>query len=447
MSKPRNTRAIAAMALTQVLKGQALTQVLGTLFTKYPDLPNADRAFVQNLSYGTLRWYDKLKALSRLLLKKPLKPKDSDISHLLLIGLYQLYHLELPHYAVLNETVAAVRIFKKPWAAALLNASLHRAIAEQDQLIASLLQSDQADIATYSHPVWLMQMLQQAWPSQAASIMQANNMHPPMALRVNAHLLSRDDYLAALDKANIVAHIQPDCDDGVVLENPQSVQSLPGFEAGWFAVQDGAAQLCAPLLEMKTAKRVLDVCAAPGGKTAHLLALGKQLTQCTIWDKDTDRLTLVKDNLKRLQLGAITAITLEAIDATTVKPPKAGEGFDRILIDAPCSATGVIRRHPDIKRLRIQEDINQLTCTQMQLLKALWPYLEIGGRLVYATCSVLPQENSELVNAFLQQTPDAKALPMQVDWGIMQAVGRQILTGMQGMDGFYYVVLTKILTS
>ena len=399
------------------------------------------------LSYGTLRWYDKLKALSQLLLKKPLKPKDSDISHLLLIGLYQLYYLELPHYAVLNETVAAVRIFKKPWAAALLNASLRRAIAEQDQLIASLLQSEQADIATYSHPVWLIQMLQQAWPSQAASIMQANNMHPPMVLRVNAHLLSRDDYLAVLNKANIAAHIQPDCDDGVVLENPQSVQSLPGFEAGWFAVQDGAAQLCAPLLEMKTAKRVLDVCAAPGGKTAHLLALSKQLTQCTIWDKDTDRLRLVKDNLKRLQLGAITAITLEAIDATTVKPPKAGECFDRILIDAPCSATGVIRRHPDIKQLRKKEDIQQLTRTQMQLLKALWPYLEIGGRLVYATCSVLPQENSELVNAFLQQTPDAKALPMQVDWGIMQTVGRQILTGMQGMDGFYYAVLTKIVTS
>ncbi len=398
-------------------------------------LPHNERALTQELCYGVLRYYPRLAFLAARLLNKPLKRKDLDVQQLILIGLYQLIYLKVPVHAAVAETVAATRLLGKDWAAGLVNALLRGFQRGAAPLLA---QADADPVAHYAHPFWWLTQLQSDWPAHWQDILDANNQRPPMTLRVNALRNSRDDYAAQLQAAGIIAHPVPLAPQALTLEKPVDVAQLPGFGDGAVSVQDAAAQLVAPLLNLAPGQRVLDACAAPGGKTAHLLESESQL-QVQALDSDAQRLTRVEDTLRRLQLAA----ELRHGDAADPQDWWDGKAFDRILLDAPCSGSGVIRRHPDIKLLRTAQDIVALAQQQRRLLDALWPLLAQGGILLYATCSVLMAENQHNLAQFLATHSDAREQPIDTDWGHTQTPGRQLLPGEHGMDGFYYARLMK----
>jgi 16S rRNA (cytosine967-C5)-methyltransferase len=431
-----NLRLIAARIIQAVMNGQSLNDCLEPQLKQLAD--GRDRALVQALCYGVCRFYTQLDVLLSYLLQKPLRAKDEDVYALLLVGLYQLMAMRTPEYAAVTETVNATVALKKPWARGFVNAVLREFLREQTALRAKLETDEEAH---YAHPAWWIKMLKKAWPKQWQAILLANNEHPPMTLRVNQRLTNRADYLKNLSAQQIAAESLAHTTQGVVLNAAQNAETLPGFSEGHFAVQDGAAQLAASLLELKPNLRVLDACAAPGGKLTHILELEPNLQSVVAVEKDAERLRPIKENLKRLGLQAI----LHCADAAQVKTWWDGEAFDRILLDAPCSGSGVIRRHPDIKLLREPEDIAQFRETQLHLLDALWPLLKPGGLLLYATCSILPTENVEVMHTFLEMHPDAKEDKINADWGVQCDVGRQILPGMAQMDGFYYARLQKLI--
>ena len=389
------------------------------------------------MAFGTARWQPRLSLLAEKLMDKPFKAGDRDLEALLLIGLYQLFHTRIPAHAAIGETVGCVDKLKKSSAKGLLNAVLRRAQREYDSLLPALEHDPAARLA---HPRWLQKALKARWPEHWEAIATANNLHPPLILRVNRRQGSRDAYLAELAAAGIDAVPCAFSADGIRLLQPQDVTALPGFAAGRLSVQDEAAQLAAELLELAPGQRVLDACAAPGGKTCHLLEREPALAEVVALDADAGRLQRVEQNLARLGL---TARTLAA-DGRAVADWWDGTPFQRILLDAPCSATGVIRRHPDIKLTRQASDIAPLVQLQGELLDALWPTLEVGGILVYATCSVLPEENSSNLAAFLARTPGARELDIPAPWGLAQPDARQLLPQPDGHDGFYYCKLIKI---
>ncbi len=429
-----NTRAVAARTLQKVIyQGESLTAVLQHKTVLALALP--DRAWVQNACFGTVRWHGRLGAVLHELLSKPLKAADKDLECLLRLGLYQLIYQRTPDHAAVNETVQAVRGLKKPWASKLVNGVLRGFLRNQDSILAKI---DDLPTARYSFPPWLEKSLRAAWPTHWGAIMQASNEHPPMVLRVNARKLSREAYLQQLQKVNISAQAIELAATGVVLAEPLPVNSLPDFEQGAVSVQDAAAQQAASLLHCEAGQRVLDACAAPGGKTCHLLERYSGIDLLAL-DSSAERLRQVTDNLQRLGLRA----NVQAADAADLDSWWDGVLFDRILLDAPCSATGVIRRHPDIKLLRKQKDIVALQQEQAKLLRKLWQVLQAGGYLLYATCSILPAENNDQVEAFLREYADAVDQPINVAWGRALSVGRQILPGEMGMDGFYYASLKK----
>lgn len=382
-----------------------------------------------------LRYYPRLAYLAAQLLNKPLKRKDLDVQQLILIGLYQLIYLKVPAHAAVAETVAATRLLGKDWAAGLVNALLRSFQRSAEQLLA---QADADPVARYAHPAWWLSQLQTDWPTHWQAILDANNQRPPMTLRVNAQRSSRDEYAARLRAAGVVAHPVPHAPQALTLEKPVDVAQLPGFNDGAVSVQDAAAQLAAPLLELAPGQRVLDACAAPGGKTAHLLESEPWLHVQAL-DSDAQRLARVRDTLTRLHLAA----DLRHGDAASPSDWWDGQAFDRILLDAPCSGSGVIRRHPDIKLLRTAQDIVTLAQQQRRLLDALWPLMARGGILLYATCSVLMAENQHNLARFLAAHSDARELPIGADWGHAQTPGRQRLPGENAMDGFYYARLMK----
>ncbi|MGE6321773.1 16S rRNA (cytosine(967)-C(5))-methyltransferase RsmB [Pseudomonas oryzihabitans] len=430
-----NPRLAATRALAAVLAGRAsLGSSLPEQLTK---VDPRDRALAQDLAFGTARWQPRLSLLAEKLMDKPFKAGDRDLEALLLIGLYQLFHTRIPAHAAIGETVGCVDKLKKSSAKGLLNAVLRRAQREYDSLLPALEHDPAARLA---HPRWLQKALKARWPEQWEAIATANNLHPPLILRVNRRQGSRDAYLAELTAAGIEAVPCAFSADGIRLLQPQDVTALPGFAAGRLSVQDEAAQLAAELLELAPGQRVLDACAAPGGKTCHLLEREPGLAEVVALDADAGRLERVEQNLARLGL---TARTLAA-DGRAVADWWDGTPFQRILLDAPCSATGVIRRHPDIKLTRQASDIAPLVQLQGELLDALWPTLEVGGILVYATCSVLPEENSSNLAAFLARTPGARELDIPAPWGLAQPQGRQLLPQPDGHDGFYYCKLIKI---
>lgn len=432
-----SSRAVAATIITKVLDNHvSLNQALKGITAK------KDAGFIQELCYGVLRWHEQLAAIVELLLDKPLKAKDQDIEVLLLIGLYQLIHIQKPIHAALNETVQAARELKKPWATGLINAVLRSFSRDADNILEKLTKDYSAH---YSHPQWLLDILKQAWPKSWLEIMQANNQRPPMTLRVNQLKISRADYLKKLAENNIAAEIAMHTRSGIILQTPCDVFELPGFKQGEVSVQDAAAQLAAELLDLKSELRVLDACAAPGGKTACILEAETNLSNIVAMDVDADRLQKVTENLQRLRLTASNKINIICGDAGLPEQWWDQQLFDRILLDVPCSATGVIRRHPDIKYLRREDDIVRLAAQQLQILTALWPLLKPDGILVYATCSVLPQENSEVIKQFLATNSDAQEAIISAKWGIKADIGRQILTGQDQMDGFYYAKLRKVL--
>jgi 16S rRNA (cytosine967-C5)-methyltransferase len=422
---------IAARVLSRVLQdGQSLTAALDNVMPTIESVK--DKAFVQALCYGVCRYYHRLDFILNELLDKPLK--DIDVKSLILIGLYQLRFMRVKPHAAVSETVAAAR--KKPWAKALVNAVLRNYLREQDRIEQ---QADQEPSAAFSHPRWLIDKIQQDWPQQAPQLFLENNRQPPMVLRVNLARISREHYLNQLAERDISAVPVDFCPSALMLDNPVPVDLLPGFAQGLVSVQDAAAQLAAQLLDVQPGHRVLDVCAAPGGKAAHILESQPQLKALVAVDIDASRMQRVSDNLQRLKLEAGLLVG----DAANPEAWWDGQPFERILLDAPCSALGVVRRHPDIKLLRRAEDIAQLQSLQKNILGATWPLLAPGGILLYATCSVLKQENEQQIDAFLAEHSDAAQLPIEAGWGSAREFGRQIFTGESAMDGFYYARITK----
>ncbi|NIF19202.1 16S rRNA (cytosine(967)-C(5))-methyltransferase RsmB [Pantoea sp. Cy-639] len=433
-----NPRLAAARALAAVLSGKA--SLNSSLPAQLDKVEERDRGLTQDLAFGTARWQPRLDLLAAQLLQKPFKAADADVQALLLVGLYQLFYTRIPAHAAIGETVGCADKLKKPWAKGLLNAVLRRAQREGEALLAGM---ERDPVVRTAHPRWLQKSLKAFWPEQWEAICAANNAHPPMILRINRRHHSRDAYLALLAEAGIGASACQYSRDGIVLAEACDVRGLPGFAEGWVSVQDEAAQLSADLLELAPGQRVLDACCAPGGKTCHLLEAEPGLGHMVAIDLEAKRLARVRENLDRLQLDA----ELIACDARDTASWWDGKPFQRILLDAPCSATGVIRRHPDIKLTRQAEDIPALATLQGELLDALWPTLEVGGMLLYATCSSLPTENTEVIDAFLARTPGARELDLATEAGLRQPHGRQLLAQEGGHDGFYYAKLIKIAAS
>ncbi|GAC1033894.1 16S rRNA (cytosine(967)-C(5))-methyltransferase RsmB [Pseudomonas sp. No.21] len=433
-----NPRLAAARALTAVLSGKA--SLGGSLPAQLDKVDPRDRGLAQDLAFGAARWQPRLSALAERLLQKPFKAADKDVEALLLVGLYQLFYSRIPAHAAIGETVGAAEKLKKPWAKGLLNAVLRNAQRDGEAIFAEL---ERDPMVRTAHPRWLQKALKAAWPEHWEAICAANNAHPPLILRVNRRHGERDAYLAELRAAGIEAEPCEFSRDGIRLIEARDVKTLPGFAEGRVSVQDEAAQLAADLLELAPGQRVLDACCAPGGKTCHLLEAEPGLAGVVAVDLEESRLARVRENLQRLGLHA----TLIAADGRDTGAWWDGKPFQRILLDAPCSATGVIRRHPDIKLTRQAEDIPALAQLQGELLDALWPTLEVGGILVYATCSTLPMENSENIAAFLERTPGARELDIAGTFGLKQPHGRQLLAREDGHDGFYYAKLIKIAAS
>ncbi len=436
-----NSRAIAARIIDQVYtKGRSLSQAMEGV----PPAAVDDRPLIQEICYGTLRDYYHLVLIVDKLLKKPLKSKDSDVQALLLLGLYQLISMRVPDHAAVSETVAATVALKKPWARGLVNGVLRNFLRDGQQLIAKAKTIEEGQ---WAHPQWFIDSIRKAWPNDWQTILLANNQKPPMTLRVNQSQGDEATYLAELSAVGIEAKQIPSAPGAVQLEQPVDVAVLPGFETGRASVQDAAAQWAAQLLRLESGQRVLDACAAPGGKTGHILETAD--VEMVAMDIDPERLKRIESNLKRLGKTA-QLFTGDICDPSSWWD---GEPFDRILLDVPCSATGVIRRHPDIKLLRQAGDIQTLAELQAQALDAIWPLLKPGGMLLYATCSVLPQENAEQITAFIDRQADAQYREIIADWGRQTSIGRQILPGdgaeitsenySGGMDGFYYACLEK----
>lgn len=413
---------------------QLMQQLLGGGGSMTRLLPQAqarvaerDQAQLQAWAYGFARFSGELAGIVDQLLDKPLKRKDLDVYLLMQLGVFQLRHTPVSAHAAVDETVKVVKQLKKPWARGLINAVLRNYQRREDELLSSL-----ADAQRVSHPEWLLTRLKRDWPEQWPEICEQNNRQGPMTLRVNQRHGSTEDYLQQLVEAGINATAVPGVPAALLLDNPVPVTQLPGFDAGLVSVQDAAAQLAATYLAQHAPMggRLLDACAAPGGKTAHALEQG---VFSPVWalDQDATRLERVAETLARL--GLSDACHLQAVDAADLAHWWDDTPFDAVLLDAPCSGTGVIRRHPDIKLLRRDSDIQTLVDLQASLLDSLWQTVKPGGLLLYATCSVLKCENEEQVAAFLARTEDAYACEQS----------RQILPGEQGMDGFFYAPLRK----
>jgi 16S rRNA (cytosine967-C5)-methyltransferase len=426
-----DVRAAAAYVIGDVIGGHSLNQAL-------PDRLNQvsarDQGLLQQLCYGTLRQGPRLQAVLALLLDKPLRDKDRDLQGLLLCGLYQLDSTRVPDHAAVAATVGATVALKKHWAKGMTNAILRRYLREREQLSKTL---DRA--AAASHPPWLFQKIVAQWPVVAAAIVEANNQQPPMALRVNNRRLARPEYLAALQNQGIAATAGNLSPHAITLAYPTDVWKLPGFMAGQVSVQDEAAQMAAALLGAEAGERVLDACAAPGGKACHILELQPGLAELVAMDIDAVRLQKVSENLQRLGLQA----SLLTGDAARTPAHLEPASFDRILVDAPCSASGVLRRHPDVKWLRRESDIAQLAEQQRSFLRGLWPLLKAGGTMLYATCSILDEENSQVVQGFLTEQQDATLSCNNISWGMAAACGRQLLPSTGGPDGLFYALLRK----
>lgn len=426
--KKQNLRSMAASAIEKVVEqGQSLSNILPPLQQKVSD---KDKALLQELCFGVLRTLPQQEWLISKLMSRPMTGKQRTIHYLIMVGFYQLLHTRIPPHAALAETVEGAVVIKRPQLKGLINGVLRQFQRQQEELLAEFADSDKR----FLHPEWLLKRLQKAYPSQWQAIVEANNQRPPMWLRVNRNHHTRDEWLALLETAELNGFTHDAYPDAIRLASPAPVQSLPGFEQGWVTVQDASAQGCMTYLEPQNGDRILDLCAAPGGKTTHILEVAPKASVMAV-DIDEQRLSRVYDNLKRLGMKA----EVKQGDGRTPAQWCGDEQFDRILVDAPCSATGVIRRHPDIKWLRRDRDINELAQLQSEILDAVWPHLKPGGTLVYATCSVLPEENSQQVAAFLKRTSNATLRTT----GTPDKPGIQNLPGAEDGDGFFYAKLIK----
>ena len=402
---------------------------------KQPDA--RDRAFARHLAYGVLRWLTALEWLAGQMLRKPLRRKDRDVQRLILIGIYQLWKDDAAAHAAIHEGAESARKLGKPWAVSVINAVLRRFQREQADWITRLEKQDER----FAHPAWLLQALKADWPQDWRQIADANNLPGPLWLRLNRQFETADT-LEGLAGGRFTVERHAIAAEAIKISPAAPVQSLPGFEQGRLSVQDPAAQLAAGQLRLEKNHRVLDACAAPGGKACHILESAPGVALTAI-DQSPARLELVKENLGRLGFTSGGPIKLIAADAAEPAQWWDGVLYDRILLDAPCSASGVIRRHPEIKWLRSPGQVEDAAKIQARLLKTLWPLLEAGGILLYATCSVLRVENSRQIQQFIELHPDAELLETDARWGRKLEYGRQILPGEQEMDGFFYASLRK----
>ncbi len=430
-----NIRALAAKVLAPLLRQH------GSLSTHLPDAlehcPPQDRALLQQLCYGTMRELFRLQALTAQLLKKPFKTQDMDLQALLLIGLWQLRSSRIPAHAALNETVEATLVLNKEWAKKVFNAVLRRYQRERDNIEQALAKDP---CFTWNHPQWFIDKLSHNWPNQWQAVLEANDQQAPLTLRANTRHQSRQSALEQLAAAGIPADPCRFSTTGLTLQQAMDVNAIPGFSAGRLSVQDEAAQLAAQLVAAQPGERILDACAAPGGKLCHLLETTPGLQDVVAVELEPARAQRITDNLQRLGLELECRVL--TADASS-REWWDGHAYDRILIDAPCSGTGVIRRHPDIKWLRRGDEIAALAQVQLNILTNLWSMLKPGGRLVYATCSIFSQENERIIERFLQQQQDARHHTIDAEWGEARPVGRQLFPEIGGHDGFYYAVLNK----
>ena len=391
-------------------------------------------ALGKQIVFSVLRQFFELQAITQELLVKQLNRKHKDLELLIMCGLYAIDNLNQPAHTSVNGAVETSKALKKPWASGLINATLRRYLRERDKIRRRALTTT---AAISNHPDWFTRRIQQDWPQEYDQIVSANNTPAPMHLRINQQKVSRNDYIKKLTEVGLQAVKSEHSRYCLTLTDPVSVEKLPGFNLGLVSVQDEAAQLAAILLDPAAGDHVLDACSAPGGKSCHLFEIEPEITLHSI-DVDKDRLARVQENFTRLGIrGDIIHQDLLQIKDDQIS------SFDKILLDAPCSATGVIRRHPDIKLLRRSSDIDKLGSTQRQLLENCWSMLKSQGDLVYATCSILPQENEDLVAEFVQRHADAQPIEVNLTIGKSQAIGHQLLPAIGAHDGFYFAHLRK----
>jgi 16S rRNA (cytosine967-C5)-methyltransferase len=426
----------AALVVRRVLDGTALPMALAAVSTGAGGDPGRRRALIQELAYGTLRHWGTLQALTGRLAAKPFS--DPALGALVAVALYQLDHTRAPPFAIVDHAVNAAAAVARPAAKSLVNALLRRYLREREALHAAVRQDP---VARWSHPKWWIDRVQADHPDRWQDVLAAGNERPPLSLRVNARVSTREAFVEACAAASIGATAAGGA--GVIVDPPRPVAELPGYREGAFSVQDLGAQLAAPLLAPEAGMRVLDACAAPGGKTAHLLELAD--VSVVALDSDAARLERVRENLTRLQLAA-RDVTVAAGDARVPATWWDGRPFDRILADVPCTASGVVRRHPDGKWLRRASDLAGFRAEQARIADALWPCLARGGLLLYATCSVFRAENDDVVAAFCARHADALREPIVLPPGIPHD-GGQLLPSLPGAehnhDGFFYALLRK----
>ncbi len=401
----------------------------------------AERPAVRAIALGSIRWFLRLLPAMESLLERP-QATPPAVRALLVCAAHQIeYSRNIPQ-ATVHAAVDATRILGAGKSSGLVNAVLRRFLAERGNLLAKI---DTSLAARHAHPQWLVEAIERAWPESVESILTAANRHPPLVLRIDLGRIQPEKYLNELASAGIEAELLPWCPSAIHVVRPVPVARLPGFETGLVSVQDAGAQLAAPLLDVRAGARVLDCCAAPGGKTGHLLEISPNGVELTSVDVDPSRTALIEETVRRLGRAAAVKV------ADVLRPESFWDGrpFDRILVDAPCSSTGVIRRHPDIKLLRRATDIPAFARLQADILAAAFRLLAPGGRLLYATCSILPAENEEVVAGFLATEPAARVAvmprPGDVAPGATQRrIGIQLIPGIQaGTDGFYYACLEK----
>ncbi len=422
------TQLAAAAAVTKVLAGASLTGVLQEVWRTDPALSKQQKGAIQDLSYGVLRFYAQLEAILGFLLKKSLR--DKCLHHLLLVSLYQLQHSKTLSHTVVDQAVSASRsLVHGKGMQGLVNAVLRSFIRQRESL---LKQAAEEEVGRYSYPQWWINKLRGQYPQNFQAILEAGNKRPPMTLRVNQRKISVEAYRKLLAEKAMQAELL--WSGAIQLTQPVMVENLPGFSEGWVTVQDAGAQLAAPFLDVHDGMHVLDACAAPGGKSTHLLELAD--VSLTLLDHDSVRLAQVQQNLKRLHM---TAERLVCGDASNPDEWWDGRPFDRILADVPCSASGVVCRHPDIKWLRRERDLVKFAASQQAILNALWKILGKNGKLLYVTCSVFAEENTMQIEKFLKHHPDACPLPLS---GAAMIDG-QLLPDTQH-DGFFYTLLHKI---
>lgn len=413
---------------------QPLEKILAEMCVSIPD--KRDRAFIQELCYGVARWFFCLDFILDKMMVKPFKNRDLDIKALLLCGLYQMDYLRTPEHASVSATVEATIQLQKPWAKKVVNAILRRYQREHNEF-QRMVNDDTG--ARYAHPGWLINQLKQDWPDHWQNIITGNNQRPPMHLRVNRLFRDRDAYLKEFRQAGLEATALPLNNCGICLSEPVDVELLPGFREGHVSVQDLGAQFAAELLDLSPGQHILDACAAPGGKTAHIFECQPDLAGLTAVEYDKQRVSMLRQTTDRLHIKA----DIIHADARDTGSWWDGTLFDRILLDAPCTATGVIRRHPDIRISRQPGVTSRYTDTQYQILESVWPLLKHKGKLVYATCSVLNQENDAQIERFTNNHSGANPVELDTVWGFRTTYGRQTLPGYDDTDGFYYAMLEK----